>query len=179
MSENIRDVLSELIDSYGINILEDPDRLSQFLEDRCALQAEEAFHLTFALRYLLKCGWRVNSARAVLDEEQEERLCQQLGFTAGQSKEVAALINGAVADKYEDGRPAGEGFVATPGNLRRISGGISNRPRTMRMRKNLSITASFCSQRCWCWAYSSSRSAASVLLSATSCVSPFCPDVRS
>ena len=73
MSENIRDVLSELIDSYGINILEDPDRLSQFLEDRCALQAEEAFHLTFALRYLLKCGWRVNSARAVLDEEQEER----------------------------------------------------------------------------------------------------------
>ena len=135
MSENIRDVLSELIDSYGINILEDPDRLSQFLEDRCALQAEEAFHLTFALRYLLKCGWRVNSARAVLDEEQEERLCQQLGFTAGQSKEVAALINGAVADKYEDGRPAGEGFVATPGNLRRISGGISNRPRTMRMRK--------------------------------------------
>lgn len=135
MSENIRDVLSELIDSYGINILEDPDRLSQFLEDRCALQAEEAFHLTFALRYLLKCGWRVNSARAVLDEEQEERLCQQLGFTAEQSKEVAALINGAVADKYEDGRPAGDGFVAMPGNLRRISGGISNRPRTMRMRK--------------------------------------------
>ena len=53
MSENIRDVLSDLIDSYGINILEDPDRLSQFLEDRCAREAEEAFHLTFALRYLL------------------------------------------------------------------------------------------------------------------------------
>ena len=53
MSENIRDVLSDLIDSYGINILEDPDRLSQFLEDRCAREAEEAFHLTFALRYRL------------------------------------------------------------------------------------------------------------------------------
>ena len=69
MSENIRDVLSDLIDSYGINILEDPDRLSQFLEDRCAREAEEAFHLTFALRYLLKGGWRAASVTAVLDKE--------------------------------------------------------------------------------------------------------------
>lgn len=134
MSENIRDVLSELIDSYGISILEDPDRLSQFLEDRCAPQAEEAFHLTFALRYLLKCGWRASASGAALEEAQEERLCQQLGFTPDQSRDVMALINEAVAGRCE-AEPEEEGFVATPGNLRRISGGISNRPRTMRIRK--------------------------------------------
>ncbi len=134
MSENIRDVLSDLIDSYGINILEDPDRLSQFLEDRCAREAEEAFHLTFALRYLLKGGWRAASATAVLDKEQEERLCQQLGFTAAQSRDVTALINGAVADRFTKENSAEDSFVAMPGNLRRISGGISNRPRTTRIR---------------------------------------------
>lgn len=136
MSENIRDVLSELIDSYGISILEDPDRLSQFLEDRCAPQAEEAFHLTFALRYLLKCGWRASASGAALEEGQEERLCQQLGFTPDQSRNVMTLINEAVAGRYEAAsEPEEESFVATPGNLRRISGGISNRPRTMRIRK--------------------------------------------
>lgn len=131
MSEDIHSVLSELIDIYGIGIMEDPDRLSQFLDERCGAQAEEAFYLTFALRHLIREGWHV-SRGADLGEEQEDDLCQRLGFTKEQAHRATEMINRIVSEKAKDARPEGNP-VAKPGNLRKISGGISNRPRTMRI----------------------------------------------
>ena len=89
MPDDIRDILVEIIDSYGIKILEDPDRLAQFLEDRSSLRPEDTFHLTFALRFLLKCGWRP-SRREYMKEGADYRasLESQLGFTKEQAAEV-------------------------------------------------------------------------------------------
>lgn len=136
MSEEIRDVLSELVETYGIKILEDPDRLSQFLEDRCSGQPEESFRLAFALRYLLKSGWRPAAHGAALSEESFP-LTSQLGFTAEESQKIFDLINYVHKERFEDKEPPlpDEEIVAVPGNLKRISGGISNRPRSARLHK--------------------------------------------
>ena len=99
MSEDIRDVVSELVETYGIKILEDPDRLSQFLEDRCAQQAEESFRLTFALRRLLKSGWRPAAHAGRLTEEEYPLSCQ-LGFSREESQYVFELINEVQAKLY-------------------------------------------------------------------------------
>ena len=140
MSEEIRDVLSELVDTYGIKILEDPDRLSQFLEDRCSGQPEESFRLTFALRFLLKNGWRPTAHGRALSED-DYALTGQLGFTKEESLRIFDLINSVNADGAaqgaapQDDAPPDDEVVAVPGNLKRISGGISNRPRSMHLRK--------------------------------------------
>ena len=138
MPDDIRDILVEIIDSYGIKILEDPDRLAQFLEDRSSLRPEDTFHLTFALRFLLKCGWRP-SRREYMKEGADYRasLESQLGFTKEQAAEVMKLINWLMEMEYggsEDEEETGA-VVAVPGNLKKIAGGVANRPRTMRIRK--------------------------------------------
>lgn len=138
MPDDIRDILVEIIDSYGIKILEDPDRLAQFLEDRSSLRPEDTFHLTFALRFLLKCGWRP-SRREYMKEGADYRasLESQLGFTKEQAAEVMKLINWLMEMEYggsEDEEETGV-VVAVPGNLKKIAGGVANRPRTMRIRK--------------------------------------------
>ena len=50
----LKKILKELIDDYGIGILDDPDRLSQFMEDRCPSCRTGIFRLTFALGHLVK-----------------------------------------------------------------------------------------------------------------------------
>ena len=57
MPDDIRDILVEIIDSYGIKILEDPDRLAQFLEDRSSLRPEG--HLPPDLRAALSAEVRL------------------------------------------------------------------------------------------------------------------------
>ena len=138
MPDDIRDILVEIIDSYGIKILEDPDRLAQFLEDRSSLRPEDTFHLTFALRFLLKCGWRP-SRREYMKEGADYRasLESQLGFTKEQAAEVMKLINWLMEMEYggSEGEAETGAVVAVPGNLKKIAGGVANRPRTMRIRK--------------------------------------------
>ncbi|MDO5114879.1 MAG: ABC transporter substrate-binding protein [Synergistaceae bacterium] len=136
MPEDIRDVLSELIETYGIKILEDPDRLSQFLEDRCGARPEETFHLTFALRYLLRSGWRASRKEYMKrGGGRAAALTSQLGFTGEEAERVVSLIDWMMEQEYggnDDTEAASDGdniFVATPGNLKKISGGISKRPR--------------------------------------------------
>lgn len=139
MSEDISSVLSSLIDTYGIKILEDPDRLAQFLEDRCASQAEEIFYLTFALRYLLKCGWRPTRMEYARRRDGYASLLEShLGFSKEEASRVMELINGFMEEQYgnpEDDGTTGGKFIAVPGNLKKITGGISNRPRTMGLRR--------------------------------------------
>lgn len=138
MPDDVRDILVEIIDNYGIKILEDPDRLAQFLEDRSSLRPEETFHLTFALRFLLKCGWRPTRREYMKeDADYASSLVSQLGFTKGQADEVMDLIDWLMEMEYGGSETADEesAVVAVPGNLKKISGGVANRPRTMRIRK--------------------------------------------
>lgn len=135
MPEKTGDVLADLIKTYGVRILEDPDRLSQFLEDRCASSADEVFRITFALRCLLKNGWRPTKTR-LLPEGGCACLSERLGFTEEQAEEVVSLIQSVLDGADGEDGAEEEEFVAVPGNLRRISGGISNRPRGVPIRKS-------------------------------------------
>lgn len=137
MPDDIRAVLTEIIDSYGIKILEDPDRLAQFLEDRSSLRPEDTFHLTFALRFLLKCGWRPSRREyAKHGADYRPALVSQLGFTEEQADDVMRLVGWLMEMEYggSDVEEHDKAVVAVPGNLKKISGGVANRPRTMRIR---------------------------------------------
>ena len=138
MPDDIRDILVEITERYGIKILADPDRLAPFLADRSSLRPEDTFHLTFALRFLLKCGWRP-SRREYMKEGADYRasLESQLGFTKEQAAEVMKLINWLMEMEYggSEGEEETGAVVAVPGNLKKIAGGVANRPRTMRIRK--------------------------------------------
>ena len=138
MPDDIRAVLTDIIDSYGIKILEDPDRLAQFLEDRSSLRPEDTFHLTFALRFLLKCGWRPTRREyAKRGSDYGPSLVSQLGFTQEQADDVMNLVGWLMEMEYggSDVETEEGAVVAVPGNLKKIAGGVANRPRTMRIRK--------------------------------------------
>jgi branched-chain amino acid transport system substrate-binding protein len=137
MHEVVKQVLRDLIDEYRIKILEDPDRLSQFLEDRCPADSASNFQLTFALRYLLKSGWTTETD---LDGDKSfyytERLCDNLAFSLDEARDVIDTLRSLTQTNEEDNTLSNDGtIIAKPGNLRRISGGISNKPRTMWLRK--------------------------------------------
>lgn len=138
MEDAVLQTLKELVGKYGLVVLRDPDRLAQFLEDMSPSTKECNFHITFALRYLLKTGWRPefrntgkNSARYA------EEFKANLGFSHARAAEIIEIIIKAAAfGKTPEihGKP-GSRFEARRGSLRKISGGIHNAPRTMWIRK--------------------------------------------
>ncbi len=137
MEESTKKILKELIDDYGFGILEDPDRLSQFLEDLSPENKKENFQLTFALGYLLKSGWSPSAKTGDFGQEKYVPMLRlNLGFSQEDSERVMEIICYAASLK-DDSEPeeALSVFAAMPGNLKKISGGISNKPRTMWIRK--------------------------------------------
>ena len=139
MAEGINKILEKLIEDYGLCILEDPDRLSQFLEARNPGDSAANFRLTFALRYMIKSGWSVNSKITNKNETYfRTKLSDHLGFTYEEAEDVLLTLRKVIKEERAECRPEDEGpeyLVAKPGNLRRIAGGISNKPRTMWIRK--------------------------------------------
>lgn len=139
MAESIKKVLDKLIEDYGLCILEDPDRLSQFLEARNSGDSHANFRLTFALRYLIKSGWTVSSKISSKNETYfRTKLSDNLGFTQEEAEEVLSLMRQVIKENSVGNstkEESSDGLVAKPGNLRRIAGGISNKPRTMWLRK--------------------------------------------
>ncbi len=136
MEETTKQVLKELIDDYGVGILEDPDRLSQFLEDRCPSNNAGNFRLTFALRYLVKSGWTPHTK--ITDRNDTSyiiSLCKHLGFAEEDAQDVMDTLRGVIVERNNDNGTDDETLIAKPGNLRSVSGGISNKPRTMWIRK--------------------------------------------
>lgn len=137
MDGKMKKTLEELIELYGPAILEDPDRLSQFLEDRYG-DYGESFKFTFALRALIKSGW---THRLVITEKKREFymdvLVRNLGFTASAAKDVLDALNELTRNEPEEepGKDEGSPVVAKPGNLKKIEGGISNKPRTIWLRE--------------------------------------------
>ncbi|MEG1799351.1 MAG: hypothetical protein RR214_04130, partial [Synergistaceae bacterium] len=137
MDESIKKILKELIEDYGFGIMEDPDRLSQFLEDLSPETKKENFQLTFALGYLLKSGWSVSVKTGDAGCEKYVSLLHlNLGFSEEDARHVMNIICYAASLK-DDSEPEEQPsiFAAMPGNLKKISGGISNKPRTMWIRK--------------------------------------------
>ncbi|MDD4159440.1 MAG: ABC transporter substrate-binding protein [Synergistaceae bacterium] len=139
MAEGIKKVLEKLIEDYGLCIMEDPDRLSQFLEARNPGESAANFRLTFALRYLIKSGWTVKSRITNKNEAYfSAKLSKHLGFTKEEAEDVLMVLRHVISDETEEEKSEEEhsdDLVAKPGNLRRIAGGISNKPRTMWIRK--------------------------------------------
>lgn len=133
-------VMAELTEEYGVSILEDPDRLSQLLENRCSEATDEIFHLTFALRQLLRDGWSPASQDPFIGKKEKRRFRQLIGFTEEQAEKTAELINCALSsDAGAEYPPERKDLVAVPGNLKPIAGGVSSRPRhASRERRNLS-----------------------------------------
>ena len=87
MSEGIKKVLEKLTEDYGLCILEDPDRLSQFLEARNPSESAANFRLTFALRYMIKSGWTLNSRLSAKNEMYfRTKLSENLGFSPGDAE---------------------------------------------------------------------------------------------
>lgn len=137
LEQKIKEALTEIIATYGISVMEDTDRLAQFLEDRCGRLREEIVHLTFALRYLLKAGW---NPRMQGSEKSEgfyaDGLANELGMSADDARALLVELRWITAEAaleaggVEDGR-----VVASAGNLRRIAGGVANKPRTMWLRR--------------------------------------------
>ena len=139
MAEGMKKVLEKLIEDYGLCILEDPDRLSQFLEARNPGESAANFRLTFALRYMIKSGWSVNSKISnKIETHFSAKLSEHLGFTHEEAEDVLLTLRHVIREERAECRSEEEGsddLVARPGNLRRIAGGISNKPRTMWIRK--------------------------------------------
>lgn len=136
MQEQVKQVLRELIEKYRVGILEDPDRLSQFLEDRCPSDRADNFQLTFALRCLVKNGW--TPYKKVTDERYAmyvRKLRENLAFSAADADDVMRTLTEITSLKNENAQEEDGRVVAHPGNLRRISGGIATEPRTMWLRK--------------------------------------------
>lgn len=139
MAEGVKKVLEKLTEEYGLCILEDPDRLSQFLEARNPADSAANFRLTFALRYMIKSGWTINTRLSAKNETYFRlKLSENLGFSAEEAEDVLRILRQVIKEdrcEYMAGGEQGKDLVARPGNLRRIAGGISNRPRTMWIRK--------------------------------------------
>lgn len=138
MEDKIRQALKELVGEYGVCILEDTDRLAQFLEDRSGREfREEIFRLIFALRYLLKEGW---NPRVATSERSyalyADGLVGDLGFTAAAAGNIVTTLRSIILELEvaTEKRPS-DRVVAAAGNLRRIAGGVANQPRTMWLRK--------------------------------------------
>lgn len=139
LAEPIKKILEKLIEDYGVSILEDPDRLAQFLEARGPSDSVANFRLTFALRYMLKSGWTINSKITAKNEMYfKTKLAEHLGFTQEEAEDVLHTLWQVIADEraaYRNEDKESEELIARPGNLKRIAGGISNKPRTMWIRK--------------------------------------------
>ncbi len=139
MSDKLEKILEKLTEEYGLNILEDPDRLSQFLEARNPSGSAANFRLTFALRYMIRSGWTPSIGITNKNELYfGTKLPEQLGFTEEEAEDVLKTVKYVIKSGLRDSGQAADSpeiLIASPGNLRRIAGGISNKPRTMWIRK--------------------------------------------
>ncbi|MDO4952753.1 MAG: ABC transporter substrate-binding protein [Synergistaceae bacterium] len=129
------DILKDVVAEYGTEILEEPDRLAQFLEDRLPADREtDIFRVTFALHSLIRSGWTVKTelhgAKRGLFVK---KLSDDLAFTGSSSEDFLDTLDKLLKqDKIPD---KSEAVVARGGNLRNIEGGIANSPRTTSLRR--------------------------------------------
>ena len=138
MEEKIKDILKELVDDYGPSIFEDTDRLSQFLEDRLPEMGEDIFYLTFAISYFTKLGLKLSCRSQDGCVKYYGRLSSDLGYQPETARKTAEMLDYIISLNTGDGGDEASDddvFYAAPGNLKKVYGGISNKPRMMWLRK--------------------------------------------
>lgn len=126
MSKELTENIFELTDLYGAAILEDPERMSQFLEDKLPGHENEIFYLVFAVRFLVRNGWRAKSPASKLTPANADDMCAKLGFSEAAAHDVVQIINDAIDHIFG----TCERIVAHRGTLQAVPGGLS-RPRPM------------------------------------------------
>ncbi|MDR1886119.1 MAG: ABC transporter substrate-binding protein [Synergistaceae bacterium] len=129
-------IARELIRTYGLQLLEDPERLGQLLEDRCPDGRHEIFVLCFALRELSRGGGLPSADEFSSDQERAmDRLRDNLGFTRSAAVWAVYAIDEILdSAKAWDAPPDGP-VEARSGFLRKIDGALAKRPRTSGMRR--------------------------------------------
>jgi branched-chain amino acid transport system substrate-binding protein len=135
MDDRLVDAAEELIKSYGVSLLEDPDRLGHLLEDRRGEARRGIFVITFALRELLRNGpLPAPDAFAAECEKFSARMRENLGFSEADARWAARAIAGLLAAGAESA-PDETRIEARRGFLRGIGYVIAKHPRTMLVRK--------------------------------------------
>ena len=136
MNDGIINIAIELLSIYGNELLEDPDRFGQLLEENCRDSRQEVFLLTFALREINRGGFWVASFDEEAAQKWELRLRENLGFSEKSAnwvvKAIQAITLGQaiIAVENED-----NGVVACAGNYVGIGTELSKTPRTATLRK--------------------------------------------
>lgn len=124
-------IIKELFALHGALLRDDPDRLGQLLEERCAECRREIFLLTFALREMNREGFNIEDLSKPEEFRRwEERLRENLGFSANSAAWVVEALRSIDSPDREEG-----GVVAFAGGIPPIKGGITNKPRTGPLRK--------------------------------------------
>jgi len=138
VTDVLLNVLQQLIDEYGVEILEDPDRLLQFLDDRRKNgDVSVNFRFTFALHAVIKAGWNVQTdCTAAKRVVYKDKLVSQLSFQPEEAENFIELLTELTKEQTAESADS-DALIAQPGNLKKISGGIANHPRTMWLRKKI------------------------------------------
>ncbi|MDR3321476.1 MAG: ABC transporter substrate-binding protein [Synergistaceae bacterium] len=131
-------VARELVQIYGISLLEDPERLGQLLEDKCGDSRHEIFLLSFALRDIMRRGPLPDAAE--FGERRElvvAGFCDNLGFSQSSALWAADAISAILSDGASVSHPSGKlearrGFLD---DLDDVDDEIAKRPRTAHLRK--------------------------------------------
>jgi len=132
--------LQQLIEEYGVGILEDPDRLLQFLDDSYGSPDTVAnFRFTLALHAIIKAGWTLKTDFSGVGRQiYFNKLVETLSFDGAEADAFLTALSKLMPENENKAALSNaDGVVAHPGNLRKISGGIANHPRTMWLRKKI------------------------------------------
>jgi branched-chain amino acid transport system substrate-binding protein len=131
-------VARELVQVYGVSLLEDPERLGQLLEDKCEECGREIFLLSFALREILKGGSLPGTSEFASNRpEVTARLCSNLGFRPASAEwaadAIASIIAGAPGETRSGNQiEARRGFLS---GIEEVDESLAKHPRTAPLRK--------------------------------------------
>jgi branched-chain amino acid transport system substrate-binding protein len=138
LNDKVVERARELIRTFGIPLLDDPERLGQLLEDMCPDCRSEIFVLCFALRELSRNGGLPNAGDFSAEQEKiAERFQDKLGFVPSS----AAWATYAIGEILNSGRvikeaPSnGSPVEARRGFLRKIDGALAKTPRASQARR--------------------------------------------
>lgn len=138
MTNDFVKILQQLIDEYGTEILEDPDRLVQFLDDRNSGTGKlYNFRFALALHAIIKAGWTTKTdVNGIKRQLYFDKLVNVLSLDADEANSFLDTLSTVFHEK-KDSTETNDRLVAQSGNLKNVSGGIAAHPRTMWLRKKI------------------------------------------
>jgi branched-chain amino acid transport system substrate-binding protein len=139
LNDRIVETACELTRTFGMPLLDDPERLGQLLEDLCPDCRGEIFVLCFALRELSRNGGLPAAGDFSEEHEKnEERLRDKLGFDRSSAIWAVYAIGEILNSGQAPEAPSNGGSApveARRGFLRKIGGALAKRPRASHTRR--------------------------------------------